>query len=282
MTLRFFCYSFMRVCGAGEVVEDIAAMIEASRAFERKSAMMLFAFVPTPLLAEVLSGVDRSFVKVSAQDIAVPHACEIAGELSLERLLQLDADMALAGSLDRRIALGETDERIARKMDALLRSGLKSVLGVGELSGGGCGDGVTSDLDGAAADLDGAASDLDGAAADRAIEQQIAAGFASVPESAYFRTGVVYQHAWSMGERACKTPRGYVEARLAAIRGALRKAVPDAPIDSPVFSGGCTGEDEAVSYLGEGLFDGIFVDDRQWSTRSFCSVLERVCGCERP
>lgn len=268
MALRFFCYSFMRVCGAGEVVEDIAAMIEASRAFERKSAMMLFAFVPTPLLAEVLSGVDRSFVKVSAQDIAVPHACEIAGELSLERLLQLDADMALAGSLDRRIALGETDERIARKMDALLRSGLKSVLGVGELSGGGCGDGV--------------ASALDGAAADRAIEQQIAAGFASVPESAYFRTGVVYQHAWSMGERACKTPRGYVEARLAAIRGALRKAVPGAPIDIPVFYGGCTGEDEAVSYLGEGLFDGIFVDDRQWSTRSLCSVIERVCGCERP
>ncbi|WP_146040639.1 triose-phosphate isomerase [Raoultibacter timonensis] len=93
---------------------------------------------------------------------------------------------------------------------------------------------------------------------------------------------MVYQHAWSMGERACKTPRGYVEARLAAIRGALRKAVPDAPIDIPVFYGGCTGEDEAVSYLGEGLFDGIFVDDRQWSPRSFCSVIERVCGCERP
>ena len=281
MALRFFCYSFMRVREAAEIVEDIAAIVAASQRFERKSAMMLFVFVPTAALAEVLASVDRRYVKVAAQDVASPYACEIAGELSLERLQLLGADMALAGSLDRRIALGETDERIARKMDALLRSGLKSGLGVGELSGGGCGDGVASDLDGAAADLDGATSALDGAAADRAIEQQIAAGFASVPESAYFRTGVVYQHAWSMGERACKTPRGYVEARLAAIRGALRKAVPDAPIDIPVFYGGCTGEDEAVSYLGEGLFDGIFVDDRQRGPRSFCSVIERVCGCER-
>ena len=264
MALRFFCYSFMRVRGAGEVVEDIAAIVAASQRFERKSAMMLFVFVPTAALAEVLASVDRRYVKVAAQDVASPYACEIAGELSLERLQLLGADMALAGSLDRRIALGETDERIARKMDALLRSGLKSVLGVGELSGGGCGDGV--------------ASDLDGRLADEVIGRQISSAFASVPEDAYYRMGAVYQHAWSMGSDGLATPRSYVEERLSAIRAALREAVPRSPIDVPVFYGGRMSDDEAVSYLGEGVFDGILVDDRQKDVRSFCSIIERVCG----
>ena len=70
MALRFFCYSFMRVREAAEIVEDIAAIVAASQRFERKSAMMLFVFVPTAALAEVLASVDRRYVKVAAQDVA--------------------------------------------------------------------------------------------------------------------------------------------------------------------------------------------------------------------
>lgn len=264
MALRFFCYSFMRVRETAEIVEDIAAMVAASQRFERKSAMMLFVFVPTAALAEVLASVDRRYVKVAAQDVASPHSCEIAGELSLARLRLLGADMALAGSLDRRIALGETHETVAAKMEVLLHSGLKSVLGIGELAGSPCGS--------------EGSPELDGRLADEAIGRQIASAFASVPEDAYYRMGAVYQHAWSMGADGLAAPRSYVEERLSAIRAALREAVPRSPIDVPVFYGGRMSDDEAVSYLGEGMFDGILVDDRQKDVRSFCSIIERVCG----
>lgn len=264
MSLKFFCYSFMRVRDVEEVVADIEMIINATRRFERKSSMMLFVFLPTPLIAMVAPRVDRAYVKLAAQDVSEPFAEEIAGELSLARLRQIGADMALAGSVDRRVVLQEDDRRIASKMASLLSSGLKSVLGVGEVVDA------------------GSAEELccvsEGAAADRLIENQIAAGFESVCEDAYLRMGVVYQPGWSIGSEGCSMPRDYVEARLEGIRRSLAKTVPNAPMDIPVFYGGRMDEDEAASYLSEGMFDGILVDDRQWDARSFCSVIERVCG----
>lgn len=80
-------------------------------------------------LAEVLAD---SAVKVGGQDCHPETSGAFTGDVSAEQLADAGAALVILGHSERRAGYGETDELVARKVEAALRAGLEPVICVGE------------------------------------------------------------------------------------------------------------------------------------------------------
>jgi triosephosphate isomerase len=80
-------------------------------------------------MAEALKG---SKVLVGGQDAHVDDAGAFTGDISAEMLADAGARLVILGHSERRDAYRETDELVARKVQAALRHGLEPIVCVGE------------------------------------------------------------------------------------------------------------------------------------------------------
>jgi triosephosphate isomerase len=86
-------------------------------------------FMAIPAVAKAIEG---STIQLGAQDVYFEKSGAFTGEISCEMLADAGASYALVGHSERRHVLGESDEIVRKKLDALLDSGLGVVLCVGE------------------------------------------------------------------------------------------------------------------------------------------------------
>jgi triosephosphate isomerase len=108
---------------AGELAEKLASAGQVDLA-------VFPPFVYLSAVAEKLSGTG---VAVGAQDVFYEGNGAYTGEVSTEMLSDVGATMVLCGHSERRHVIGETDERINRKLLKALGDGLRPILCVGEL-----------------------------------------------------------------------------------------------------------------------------------------------------
>lgn len=87
-------------------------------------------FLAVPAVAKALAG---SAVKVGAQDVFYEKPGAFTGEIAAEMLIDAGCTFALVGHSERRHVIGETDEIIRKKLDALLAADLDVILCIGEL-----------------------------------------------------------------------------------------------------------------------------------------------------
>ena len=78
---------------------------------------------------EILEGTP---VMLGAQDVYFEQSGAFTGEISAHMLKDAGCEFALVGHSERRHVLGESDEIIRKKLDALIENGLKVILCVGE------------------------------------------------------------------------------------------------------------------------------------------------------
>lgn len=249
--MKFFWYNFISVKAEEQIIQEITELVKETRQYDRAEDMMVFCLVPSTCLKGVLSAVDRHYVKIGAQNMSPARYGQVNGELSLPMLKALGTDMVLVGSADRRVLFSESDKLAGEKLREVLAGGFKSLLGVGELE-----EHVPN--------------------VDEVLKRQIKAGFTGIPRDSYYRTGALYQPYHSLGEEGTADGRKEAAARAAVIRKALHEAVPQAEEPLPVFYGGKMTMDEAVSYLEDNVFDGIFADDRQWTHRQLIALIHKV------
>lgn len=247
--MKFFIYNFMKARCDEDIISDTELITRETERYDREEDMMVFLLVPSAALAAVSGAADHRYVKIGAQDMSPLRLGQVSGETSSEMLKLHGADMAMAGASDRRLYCGDSDELCGEKLSDILKSGLKSLLGITE-----------------SLEQSGKSQ------ADAALRSQLEHGCKEIPEDAYYRFGVVYQPYMKAGDAAG------MRERCAFIRKVLGETVPNAPEPLPVFYGGPMREREAVDFLTEGLFDGIFADDRSWDARQFIRVIKAVCG----
>lgn len=244
--MKFFIYNFMKVRSDEEIIRDTELITRETKQYDREEDMMVFLLVPSTALAAVSKKADHRYVKIGAQDMSPLRMGQVSGETSAEMLKLYGADIAMAGAYDRRLNCEESDELCGEKLSDILKSGFKSLLGVTEAAG-------------------------QGSSGEAALSRQLEYGCKHIPENAYYRFGVVYQP--SLKEN--------LSERCAFIRKILAETVPDAPEPLPVFYGGPMCGQEAVDILTQGVFDGIFADDRSWDAEQFLRVVKTVCGNDR-
>ncbi len=85
---------------------------------------------PFPFLKAVAKVIKKA--KLGAQDLFWEEGGAYTGEVSAQQLKDVGVEYVIIGHSERRQNLGETDEMVAKKIVAALRSNLKPILCVGE------------------------------------------------------------------------------------------------------------------------------------------------------
>lgn len=111
---------------ARELLRDLLPLLEDAAAVETAVAP---AQVCLRAVADALEG---SRVALAAQNVHWELKGAFTGEVSPRMLAELGVRMVIIGHSERRVLFGETDERVQRKVAAVMAQGMIPVLAVGE------------------------------------------------------------------------------------------------------------------------------------------------------
>jgi len=202
----------------------------------RAGAVEPFAIPGFLSIAEVSALAAGGPLRIGAQDAFWDDGA-YTGEVSPRQLAEFGVSLVEVGHAERRRLFGETDEDVARKVDAILAAGLTPLVCVGE------------ETEGAPAE------------AAQAVLRQLEASIG--PAIAAGRSGrviVAYEPVWAIG---AAEPAGDAHIRevCRALRETLRR--PGLADDSAVLYGGSAGPGliARIADAADGLFLGRFAHD---------------------
>jgi triosephosphate isomerase len=187
-------------------------------------------------------------IALGAQNCHFEEAGAFTGEVSAPMLAKLGVHYVICGHSERRTLFHESDEEIAKKLDAILRNGMSPILCVGEHG-----------------------ADREDGRAEEVVSGQLAAVLEGARRSMVGRFVVAYEPVWAIGSGLSATPEdaetmcGHIhrelERRCGAAAGAVR-----------VQYGGSVNEENAADFLGLPSVDGLLVGGASLDAGRFLAV----------
>lgn len=225
--------------------DDVSARVRDHSAVAT-GAVALFV---TPTYLQVLPAIaafEGTPVRIGGQDVSADGAGAFTGEVTATELAEVGAAIAEIGHAERRRLFGETDDVVAAKTRAALRSGLTPLLCIGEAE-------QQAAASAATVAVDQLRSALDGADAGAVI--------------------VAYEPVWAIG---APEPAGHDHIRVVA--AALRAAVEADPdrAGSVVIYGGAAGPG-LLTALGDAV-DGVFLGRFAHDPEALMRVLDEAAA----
>ena len=150
---------------------------------------------PFTSLYQVAQACGGTKIEVAAQDVYWQEKGAFTGEVAPHMVKDAGAAWAIVGHSERRQFFGETDESVARKVQAALAAGLKPIMCVGELE-----DQRLSGM------------------TEQVLKTQVESGLALVEASDLAKMAIAYEPVWAIGTGRTATPQQAQEA-CAFIRG---------------------------------------------------------------
>ena len=215
------------------------------------SSIELFVLPPFTLLATVSRGLSGTRVHVGGQNA---HWCEAGawtGEVSMQMLRELGANMVELGHGERRRHFGETDGSVNLKLRAAIRTGLRPLVCVGETR-----------------------AEREAGSARKRVVDQVRRAVDGCDEAAADRLLIAYEPVWAIGEHGTPATPADIEPVHEAIRELLVRRWPGARASVPVLYGGSVDASNAASFVGSPLVDGLFVGRAAWTAEGFLAVVE--------
>jgi triosephosphate isomerase len=191
-----------------------------------------------------------------AQDVHPDDAGAHTGDVSAPMLADLGCRFVECGHSERRRDYGEDDALIARKVAAIVRSGMTPILCVGE------------------------ASRLDTATAATFVAGQVAADLALLSRDGVGRVVIAYEPVWAIGAGAQPADPMHVEAVHAAIRAQAGSTAVD-PSGIRVIYGGSVDPASAPAILARPGIDGLFVGRSALDPANFAAIARAASGGAR-
>ena len=115
---------------ADDLVNGIMSKLEET---ELADNTMLIVCPPFPYLEMCSDYSNDSYFAVGAQNVNDNDKGAYTGEVSAEMLASMDIDYCIVGHSERRAYYGETDALIAKKVDQLLKNGIRPIVCCGEV-----------------------------------------------------------------------------------------------------------------------------------------------------
>ena len=113
--------------------ESVIALLEAlKRSFEGLKAVELAIFPPFVFIAHCEATLMRTTISWGAQDISEHETGAYTGEISALMLKNFHCCYVIIGHSERRQYHGETSEKVAAKVRAALKHGIRPIICVGE------------------------------------------------------------------------------------------------------------------------------------------------------
>ena len=222
---------------------------------KRKVSATVAVCPPFTALAVVAEALAGSTVALGAQTCHHEASGAHTGEISIPMLAELGCRYILAGHSERRKEMGETDEQINRKVQAVLAHGLTPVLCVGE-TGEERRQGLTFTT----------------------VEGQLRAGLAGVAADAVGKVVLAYEPVWAIGTGVNATP-----AQAAEVHGYLRGIVSELSSKETastvsILYGGSVKADNAESLLAEPEIDGALVGGASLKAAEFIAIVKKAAA----
>ncbi len=188
---------------------------------------------------------DRPDVAVGAQDVHWEPSGAYTGALSIPLAQEAGATVALVGHSERRHVFHETDEETGRKVTALLGSGMRPVLCVGEL-----------------------VDERERGETEAVVRRQLDAGLAGVAEEDLPRLVIAYEPVWAIGTGKNATPDD-----AASVHAFLRSLIVGGPEDIAILYGGSVKPGNVLSLLAEDEIDGVLVGGASLTAESWTEIV---------
>ena len=223
------------------LVDELLPLIQPNQSVER---VLCPPFVSLTPLRERLRGTG---VRLGAQNLYFETQGAYTGEIS-GLMLQGLVDYVIVGHSERRHILGESDEVVAKKLNAALRHGLLPILCVGETL-----------------------EQRDGGETDSVLKRQVRAALDGLNTAEGLV--VAYEPVWAIGTgRAAtaddaNTGNAIIRAELASVLGPQEAGV------TRIQYGGSVTPDNAAELLSQPEVDGALVGGASLKAEAFASIV---------
>ena len=230
------------------LVQKLAFTLTAAD-FDAVEAVVLPPFVDLRSVQTLVDG-DKLRLRYGAQDLSPHENGAYTGDVSGSMLAKLGCSYVLVGHSERRQHHAETDEVVAAKLGAALRSGLTPILCVGEgLEVREAGGHVPH------------------------VEVQLSAALGDVPVDALSQLVVAYEPVWAIGTGQVATPDDAQQV-CRALREQLRSVHPGPLADSVrVLYGGSVKAGNVAALMEQGDIDGALVGGASLDAAEFASLV---------
>ena len=202
---------------------------------------------PFPFLESVTDTLVKA--KLGAQDIFWESAGAFTGEVSGQELKNLGVSHVIIGHSERRHKLGETDDVIAKKMEAAIGTGLIPILCVGETR-----------------------AEKDAGQREAVIERQLKSAFSRLePSTLNFELLIAYEPVWAIGTGDPETPDHAAETIKfirSIVKGQLSKV--------KVLYGGSVDSKNLQDFLKKKEIDGALVGGASLKVPEIEKMIEMV------
>ncbi|MEK7541386.1 MAG: triose-phosphate isomerase [Patescibacteria group bacterium] len=236
-----------------ERVSDAAALakkIERAAAASAGRGVEIVAAPPFPFLAAVGRVLKKA--RLGAQDVFWEGAGAYTGEVSPAQLKNMGVSYVIVGHSERRTHLSETDEMIAKKINAALEAGLAAILCVGE-------------------------PERAGADIPPIVGEQLRSALGRIKKELLKNLVVAYEPVWAIsttpGRAGAATPDSAFRARIFIEKVLVSLFGARAQKDVRVIYGGSVTPDNTAAFLREGRMDGVLVGGASLHAKEFGAIV---------
>lgn len=232
-----------------KLIQELAALLRAQGVPKDRAVSVHPPFTSIRTVQTAVES-DHLPLALGAQTCHFEDRGAFTGEVSAEMLSKLGVTFVLAGHSERRTQLGESDEIVRRKVDAILRNAMRPIICVGESA--------EQRLEGRAKET--VATQLRAALEDRPIEQ------ISV-------CVIAYEPLWAIGTGQTASP-GDAAEMCGAIRAVIGEIAGPGADECLIQYGGSANAENAAALLDAQNVDGLLVGGASLDAAKFMAIVQ--------
>ncbi|MDP3934891.1 MAG: triose-phosphate isomerase [Candidatus Giovannonibacteria bacterium] len=191
--------------------------------------------------------------KTGAQDCFYEKSGAYTGEVSPLQLKACGVRLVIVGHSERR-ALGETNEIVNKKLKAVLGTGMRAILCVGE------------------------AERQKEIAFPKIIRDELHEGLSRIKKSFFRNLIIAYEPIWAIGTGRADTPKNVYEITTIIRRELYRMVGKRIASKIPVLYGGSVDDKNSYAFVKDGAVDGLLVGGASLNANKFVKLVKAVAG----
>ncbi|SFM21503.1 triose-phosphate isomerase [Salibacterium qingdaonense] len=213
----------------------------------------LFIIPPFTSLHPLQQELERTDIKLGAQNMHAEPYGPYTGEISPVMLEEIGVDIVELGHSERRQLFNETDDAVQKKAEAALSYNMTPLICIGET-------------------LD----EKEKGVGREKLSAQLKISLEGLSYDEIQRVWIAYEPVWSIGEHGKPATPEHVEESHQFIREKLREQFGSAAADIPLLYGGSVNQQNVKEYLHVNEVDGLFIGRSAWDLSSFETILKSI------
>jgi len=231
-----------------KLVQELAALLRAEGVPNHREVSVHPPFTSIRTVQTAVES-DHLPLALGAQSCHFEDRGAFTGEISAEMLAKLGVAYVIAGHSERRVLLGETDEIVRRKVDAILRNAMRPILCVGETM-----------------------EERSAGRAREVVARQLRLALEGRTTEQVATCVIAYEPLWAIGTGETASPRDAGEM-CSAIRSVISEIAGRAADACRIQYGGSVNPDNAPELLRAKNVDGLLVGGASLDAAKFMAIV---------